>query len=103
LNIIQLKYYIVACCIIEVLTRNVAVKKSVGSSSVFPNNNRTAEKANNGLINSNDFYRSVNDVGDQWWRVDLDTQYFILGVLVFNRDTTLGTIHTLKSNPSNET
>jgi len=75
----------VVWCIIEVLTRNVAVGKNVGSRSVFPNNNRTAQKANNGLINVGGFYRSVNDVGDQWWRVDLGSQYFIVGVLVYNQ------------------
>ncbi|KAF6028902.1 hypothetical protein EB796_012789 [Bugula neritina] len=69
----------------EVLARNMAIGKSVGNSSVLSiPNYRTADKANDGLINSNDFYRSDNDVGDQWWKVDLDTQYFIVGVLVYN-------------------
>ncbi|KAF6028903.1 hypothetical protein EB796_012790 [Bugula neritina] len=44
---------------------------------IYIPNPRTADKANDGLINSDDFYRSENDVGDQWWKVDLDTQYFI--------------------------
>jgi len=61
----------------------VAAGKSVRSSSVNPSIRR-AEKANDGLINNNDFYRSENDV-NQWWRVDLDTQYFIVGVLLYNR------------------
>ncbi|KAF6033509.1 hypothetical protein EB796_008185 [Bugula neritina] len=70
----------------EVLNRNVAVGKSVGSSSVllYIPRPRTADKANDGLINSYDFYRSENDVGYQWWKVDLDTQYFIVRVLVYN-------------------
>jgi len=71
-------------CITEALTRNVAVGKNVGSSSVLTNSQRTAERANDGIINVGGFYRSENDVGDQWWRVDLDTQYFIVGVLMYN-------------------
>jgi len=79
----------------------LAVGKNVKSSSES-SSYQTAEKANDGIINNNDYYRSEDEV-NQWWRVNLDTQYFILGVLVFNQDTTLGTIHTLKSNSSNET
>ncbi|KAF6033269.1 hypothetical protein EB796_008424 [Bugula neritina] len=86
----------------EVLTRNVAVRKSVGSSSVLPiPSDRTADKANDGLINSDDFYRSENDVGDQWWKVDLDTQYFIVGVLVYNHKniiSRLQKVHLLAAN-----
>ncbi|KAF6037159.1 hypothetical protein EB796_004534 [Bugula neritina] len=87
----------------EVLTRNVAVGKSVGSSSVllYIPSPRTADKANDGLINSDDFYRSENDVGDQWWKVDLDTQYFIVGVLVYNRKNSISNLqkaHLLAAN-----
>ncbi|KAF6033507.1 hypothetical protein EB796_008183 [Bugula neritina] len=87
----------------EVLTRNVAVGKSVGSSSVllYIPSPRTADKANDGLINSDDFYRSENDVGDQWWKVDLDTQYFIVGVLVYNRKNSISRLqkaHLLAAN-----
>jgi len=73
---------------------NVVVRKSSRSETV--SNARTAAKANDGIINGGDFYRSVNDGGDQWWRVDLDTQYFIVRVLVFNRDTSLSKFCTIK-------
>jgi len=72
---------------------NMAVRKSVRNKT--NNNARTAAKANDGIINVGDFYRS-NGAVNQWWRVDLGTQYFIAGVLVFNRDTTLSKLRTIK-------